>query len=334
MAKRTYTSLPYTEYSVEEGHYDTTRGTIGYIVLHSSASTKQGLINTFAGGSRMVSAHYGIDLEGGIMAFLEEYNTSYANGNYAANQQSITIEHVDNAVPTRSDKQYETSAKLVADICKFYGWTIDTKHVKLHSEIVATACPNGLDRERILKRAREINNSTPPMENPDVYGTLVKKSTQFDKVCAYLAIPSDPKDVMFEDIQKVIAGIKSSDNSAKRQVQELGAQLAVAQQEVKNREEQVSRIKDQLLETIKSYQLEIEALKNKPDETSELVSNLRAQIVSLESKYEEAMREKGSNLKELAETKKNLEICNKSGPSSKSLLDFILDLLKRTRVIS
>lgn len=161
-----------------------------------------------------------------------------------------------------------------------------------------------------------------------------KKSTQFDKVCSYLQIPSDPKDVMFEDIQKVIAGIKSSDNSAKRQVQELGAQLAVTQQEVKNREEQVSRLKTQLTETIESYQIEIEALKNKPDETSELVTNLRAQVVSLEGKYEEAMKEKGSNLKDLAEAKKNLDICIKSGPLSKSLLDFILELLKRVRVIS
>lgn len=185
-----------------------------------------------------------------------------------------------------------------------------------------------------LRFKGNINSSDTPMENPDVYGTLVKKSTQFDKVCAYLAIPSDPKDVMFEDIQKVIAGIKSSDNSAKRQVQELGAQLAVTQQEVKNREEQVSRLKTQLTETIESYQIEIEALKNKPDETSELVTNLRAQVVSLEGKYEEAMKEKGSNLKDLAEAKKNLDICIKSGPPSKSLLDFILDLLKRVRVIS
>lgn len=334
MAKRTYTSLPYTEYTVAEGHYDTTRKTLKYIVLHSSASTKQGLINTFAGGTRQVSAHYGIDLDGNIMAFLEEYNTSFANGNYSANQESITIEHVDNAKPTRSDKQYETSAELVADICKFYGWEINTSTVKIHSEIVATACPNGLDRDRILKRAREINNSTTPMENPDIYGTLVKKSTQFDKVCAYLEIPSDPKDVMFEDVQKVVAGIKGSANTAQRQAAEIATKLAVTEQEVKNREEQVSRLKTQLLETVKTYEIEIEALKNKPDESDLLITSLRGQIDDLQTKFDETMKQHGGTLKELAETKKNLDICNKSGPTSKSLLDFILDLLKKTRVIS
>jgi len=188
-----------------------------------------------------------------------------------------------------------------------------------------------------LRFKGSLETANPPMNTIQVdtnqYELLVKKATNYDSVCQYLQV-GDPKDVMFENIQKVIAGIKSSDNSAKRQVQELGAQLAVTQQEVKNREEQVSRLKTQLTETVESYQIEIEALKNKPDETSELVTNLRAQVVSLEGKYEEAMKEKGSNLKDLAEAKKNLDICIKSGPPSKSLLDFILDLLKRIRVIS
>ncbi len=307
MQKRTYTTLPYTEYTVAEGHYDTTRKPIKYIVLHSSASTKQGLINTFAGGSRMVSAHYGIDLEGNIMAFLEEYNTSFANGNYTANQESITIEHVDNAKPTRSDAQYETSARLVADICKFYGWDINTSTVKIHSEIVPTACPNGLDRERILKRARDINNSTPPSMNTiqvdtKVYETLVKQSTQFSAVCAYLSIASDPKDVMFEDIQKVIAGIKGALSSSQSQTAEANRQLAAALQEVKNRTEQVSRLNKELLDNQTVNKTLSESLQNS-------ITSAKIDLAKQKIELDEVYKSKGEALNQLAEVTAQLEAC-------------------------
>lgn len=163
---RKYTSLPYTEYSVATGHFDTNRAPIVKIVLHSSASDRQGLINTFGGGTRMVSAHYGIDNDGSILAFLEEYNTAYQAGNYAVNECSIGIEHIDNGptVKLHTDQQYETSIKLVADICKFYEIPIDSLHIVPHSSIVATACPNGLDVNRIIDGAKILNE--PIIVNP------------------------------------------------------------------------------------------------------------------------------------------------------------------------
>ena len=161
--KRKYTNPPYVEYVVAEGHYDETRKPITTIVLHSSASTEQGLINTFEGGTRMVSAHYGINNQGGILAFLEEYYTAYHSGNYDMNQKSIGIEHVDEGSTKKvhTDKQYETSIKLVADICTFYNIPIDDKHIIPHSSIVATACPNGLDVARIINGAKLL--VTPPI---------------------------------------------------------------------------------------------------------------------------------------------------------------------------
>lgn len=154
--KRKYTSLPYTEYPVADGHFDTNRAPIEMIVLHSSASTKQGLINTFGGGTRMVSAHYGIDNDGTILAFLEEYNTAYHAGNLTVNRKSIGIEHIDNGatVKLHTDQQYEMSIKLVKDICDFYKIPIDDAHIVPHSSITATACPNGLDVQRIIKGAQ------------------------------------------------------------------------------------------------------------------------------------------------------------------------------------
>lgn len=165
MATRKYTSLPYTEYTVATGHYDTTRvWPINKIVLHSSASNRQGLIDTFGGGTRMVSAHYGIDNDGSILAFLEEYNTAYHAGNYDVNQCSIGIEHIDNGatVKLHTDAQYATSIKLVADICKFYSIPADSTHIVPHSSIVATACPNGLDVNRIISGAYALLNTSNP----------------------------------------------------------------------------------------------------------------------------------------------------------------------------
>lgn len=159
---RKYTSLPYIEYTVATGHYDTTRSPITKIILHSSASNKQGLIDTFGGGTRMVSAHYGVDNDGSILAFLEEFNTAYHSGNYLVNQSTIGVEHIDNGptVKLHTDAQYTTSIKLVADICKFYLIPCDTAHIVPHSSIVATSCPNGLDVNRIINGAKAL--LTPP----------------------------------------------------------------------------------------------------------------------------------------------------------------------------
>jgi N-acetyl-anhydromuramyl-L-alanine amidase AmpD len=160
---RKYTGLAFTEYWVATGHYDTSRAGISMIVLHSSDSNRQGLINTFAGGTRMVSAHYAVDNDGSLLAFLEEYYTAYHAGNYAVNQKSIGIEHIDNGatVKLHTDLQYAKSIKLVADICKFYSIPCDATHVVPHSSIIATACPNGLDVNRIIAGAKVLLN--PPM---------------------------------------------------------------------------------------------------------------------------------------------------------------------------
>lgn len=167
MATRKFTSLPYTEYTVATGHYDTNRAPISMIVLHSSASTRQGLIDTFGGGTRMVSAHYGIDNDGSILAFLEEYNTAYHAGNYGVNEKSIGIEHIDNGatVKLHTDAQYTTSIKLVRDICDFYQIPIDTVHIVPHSSIVATACPNGLDVNRIIDGAKNLGSAPASVMN-------------------------------------------------------------------------------------------------------------------------------------------------------------------------
>lgn len=241
--KRKYTSLPFTEYPVAVGHFDTLRETIDMIVLHSSASNKQGLINTFGGGTRMVSAHYGIDNDGSILAFLEEYNTAYHAGNLAVNRKSIGIEHIDNGADVRlhTDAQYETSAKLVADICTFYNIPIDEAHIIPHSQVKATACPNGLDVSRIINSAKKLAGTT------DMNDQDKKDIESMKNLRAYNNVWYESKNVI-------------ADYEARRQeIKELQDALGVKHKEISNLKADVIA-KDKEIAALKK---EVETVQNK-----------------------------------------------------------------------
>jgi len=160
---RIVTTLPYTELEVATGNYDTSRVTIDRIVIHTMVGTWQAAAARFDNPTSKVSAHYGVKLDGGLIHWLEEYNTAYHAGNYAMNQRSIGIEHEDggdyNGV--RPDVLYTTSANLVRDICKFYNIPIDRQHILKHSEVIATGCPDALDIDRIVREAAQ--TTTVPM---------------------------------------------------------------------------------------------------------------------------------------------------------------------------
>lgn len=180
------TSLPYTECTVAQGNFDTNREAIDMIILHTEVGFKSGTRAVFARSpivetvnaqgmkesiidpNKGRSAHYAVNMDGTLDHFLEEYLVAYHANNYPINQRSIGIEHEDFADPfiKRTDALYETSAKLVADICKFYNIPCDTDHIKKHKDVgkKPTACPDGLDTNRIIKRAKEILTGvvTPP----------------------------------------------------------------------------------------------------------------------------------------------------------------------------
>jgi hypothetical protein len=164
MSTRKYTSLSITkEYPVANGNFDADRLPITEIIIHTSVGTIEGVAARFNNPASKVSAHYAVGLNGELFAFLEEFNVAYAAGNYAVNQKSISIEHIDNGDynGTRPDILYITSAKLVADICKFYSIPIDRQHILKHSEVIATGCPDALDIDRIVRMAQALSNPEP-----------------------------------------------------------------------------------------------------------------------------------------------------------------------------
>ncbi len=156
MTTRKYTSLPYTEYPTLAYGGESTRKPIDTIILHSTNSTYESAISWFNSPNAGTSAHYIIANDGRLAAMLEEYFVAYHSGNLQTNERSIGIEHEGYNGLVRKDSEYDTSAKLVADICKFYNIPCDSAHIKPHREIVATACPTDLDVNRIISSAKLI----------------------------------------------------------------------------------------------------------------------------------------------------------------------------------
>lgn len=175
MPDRQTTSLPnVTQFPVANGNWDDERGPIMSVVLHTMVGTVQGANARFNDSTSQVSAHYGIGLDGNIYQWVDEDNVAYHAGNYHVNQTSIGIEHEDggdyNGV--RPDLLYESSAKLVADICKFYDIPCDGEHIFRHQDVIdktiypgGTSCPDALDTNRIISMAQNILHPQPVTES-------------------------------------------------------------------------------------------------------------------------------------------------------------------------
>lgn len=170
--KRSYTSLPYTEYTTTA--FDSNRLPITKVVIHSTACTLQQAINTFSSPNAQTSAHYIVDMDGKLYAGLEEYSVAYHSGNYEMNQKSIGIENVWYNGIHPSDELYAKSAALVKDICNFYKLPIDKTTIIPHNQVVPTGCPNEISVDKIISLA----NGT-PMNNDS------KKATQVDQALTF-----------------------------------------------------------------------------------------------------------------------------------------------------
>jgi hypothetical protein len=193
---REQTSIPNIEYVTADGRFDDQRLPIDLIVLHSTAGNLQSAINLFGNtpaAGKETSAHYIIENDGKLYQGLEEFLVAYHCGNYGKNQRSIGIEHVDNGatVKLHTDAQYEMSAKLVADICKFYNIPCDSGHIVPHNSITATSCPNGLDVNRIIARANVLlGNSPAPVD--DCPAKLLQVTQERDKLNKVIGEVKDP----------------------------------------------------------------------------------------------------------------------------------------------
>lgn len=150
----------------------------------------------------------------------------------------------------------------------------------------------------------------------DKYDTLVNGATVRKEVATYLNI-GNPDNAQTGDFKAVIGGIKSTQTTTQKTLDEATVKLSAAQQEILNREEQVNRLKQQVLDEQGVTKVALDKAKTTQDALTE------------------EAKAKGAALNKVAELTTQLDSCRKGGTTpTKSLWDALLEFLKGTKVQS
>lgn len=159
-------------------------GPIQYIVLHHMAEVGgYGGLNAMIRGTKEVSANYVVTSDGKGWAVVDEDRRAWTSGSSRDggkgawyDSKAITFEIAnDTAAPgwTVPEASYRTVAALMAEVSARYGIPLDRDHVIGHRELwtrygasYATACPGGLDMDRLVQMALAIKNKTAGGSDP------------------------------------------------------------------------------------------------------------------------------------------------------------------------
>lgn len=206
-------------------NFDTNRKPIDRVVIHWMAGTLAGTDAQFQKKTPGSSAHYGIE-DRNIHQYVKEENVAYHAGNYAMNQRSIGIEH--SAAPDRlaSEETYQTSAELVADICKRYSIPLDRTHILKHSEIKPTQCPGTIDLDKIIQLAKGNN-----VDN-------------WKEVLDYLEITKD--NPTLNDVKDVVGGLKARANDMEIKKGQAEGSLTAANETISTRNRRIVELEKTL----------------------------------------------------------------------------------------
>ncbi len=168
------------------------QGRFGYaldlLVIHTMQGYLGGTDSWFANPGSKVSSHYGVGLNGEVHQYVQDGDTSWANGNWPYNCRSITLEFEDNNNPegiARTDAQYAVGAQLIADKCRQYSIPCDRAHIIGHREVpgnVHPLCPGNEDIDRLIRQAAALLNAiaTPVVAPvPKPHGTVKVTAVPF-----------------------------------------------------------------------------------------------------------------------------------------------------------
>lgn len=122
-----------------------------------------------------------------------------------------------------------------------------------------------------------------------VFEKLVGNSGKWDETINYLEIVTDPKDTPFDQVRSVIGGYKSAMTTAQNDA-------AQWKTEAENREEQVSRLKEQLLSAQKLAETAQSA-------NNEQLIALRGRVAELTTSNNTLAKDKGELAKQLTAAK-------------------------------
>ena len=162
----------------------------------------------------------------------------------------------------------------------------------------------------------------PGKENmSDEYGDMVFKSTQHDETVEYIYRgDKDPRQTSSKDIQSHIAGLKSRET-------DLSKKLATAEAEAKNKAEQTSRLKEQLLNEQKMRK----DLLTKFSSTEKIINTYEADKKVLQEQVDSLARDKGALKIKVAELESGVEKQRWLFLLLDNIIEFIKKLFRRKK---
>lgn len=167
---------PFTKSTIpHRGKCDPRRLKINAVIIHHGAQTDYGAHVRTLTGDREVSANYCTDGRGNLIGQVpDEYRawtsgSPYDNGRGAEwDHRALTVETLNSTgAPTWSISAADETAlvRLVRYAHDRYGVPLDRDHIVGHRELYErwgasypTACPGGIDIDRIVKRAKKESN--------------------------------------------------------------------------------------------------------------------------------------------------------------------------------
>ena len=161
-----YSSLACRFYQANENNF--TYGRSGYnlskITIHHCAGvmSAESIGDLWQNPNRETSSNYGIGVDGEIMCYVDENNTSWCDSNWVSNCTSITIENSNSSCGGEwpvSDSTLDSLIKLCADISirNGLGLLVPGQNLTWHSMYSATECPGDYLRARMQYIADKSN---------------------------------------------------------------------------------------------------------------------------------------------------------------------------------
>lgn len=161
-----YSNLACRFYPANESNF--TYGRSGYSIRKITVHHMAGVMSAEACGnlwqnpSRQTSSNYGIGVDGEIMCYVDEDNTSWCDSNWESNSTSVTIENSNDSTGGEwhvGDATLNSLIKLCADISirNNLGLLVSGQNLTWHSMYAATTCPGDYLRSKMDYIASEAN---------------------------------------------------------------------------------------------------------------------------------------------------------------------------------
>jgi hypothetical protein len=188
---------------------------------------------------------------------------------------------------------------------------------------------NTIEQYDILKGKVPVESAGKTLVSTKEWGILNIIKEQWSKIIAYLSLNTDPSVTLFEDVQRVIGGIKSRQTDLENQLKSKEIELQKANKEVQNRIDQLANQERSCQESAKLKLAEYNALKATLPDIEKLKGSYEGTLKEREGRIREL--EKAGGIKDLRITELETQLVQGFGdPSLLKLTEMWLAKLLKT----